>query len=136
MSKSSAVSPIVIDASAVVELLLGGAGAARIEPIVVDVPLIAPDLVNPEVLQSLRRLQRSGRLSAARASTAVQRLADSSISRVPTTSLLREVWRLRDNLSAYDGCYVALAQALSCPLLTCDGALARSPDLGITLIRA
>jgi predicted nucleic acid-binding protein len=65
---------------------------------------------------------------------AIARLAESDISRVPTRLLLRDMWSMRANLSAYDACYVALARALDCPLLTTDEPLTRAPRLGVTVI--
>lgn len=134
MSGSSAPSPIVIDASALVELLLQTAVGARVERAVGDAELIAPDGLNPEVMHALRGLERGGKLTGARASKAVGRLSRATITRVPTLGLLRDAWSLRANVSAYDACYVALARAFDCPLLTTDKPLARAPDLGITLI--
>jgi predicted nucleic acid-binding protein len=134
MSRSSAPSPIVVDASALVELLIHAPLASQIAQVLGDSPLIAPDVLNPEVLQSLRGLERGGRLTSARASVAVGRLAESKIRRVPTVGLLSDVWSIRANVSAYDACYVALARALRCPLLTTDRSLARAPNLGIALI--
>jgi predicted nucleic acid-binding protein len=96
--------------------------------------LVAPDIVNPEVMQSLRGLERAGKVSSERAATAVARLVHSPIARVPTTGLLTDAWSLRFNLSAYDACYVALARALGCPLLTVDGPLRRAPSLGMTFL--
>jgi len=125
----------VIDASALVEVLLRTVTGQRAERAIGDSDLIAPDVVNPEVVQSLRGLERGGKLPSARASTAVARLAESNIAHVPTRMLVRDTWSLRANLSAYDACYVALARALSCPLLTVDGPLTRAPQLGVTLIR-
>jgi predicted nucleic acid-binding protein len=134
MSRSSALSPIVIDASAFVELLLQTPVGVKIDRTVGEAELIAPDVLNPEVLHSLRGLERGGKLTSARASEAVERLARAAIVRVPTLGLLREAWSARSNLSAYDACYVALARVFDCPLLTVDKPLARAPDLGITLI--
>lgn len=48
---------------------------------------------------------------------------------LPTVALLRRVWELRHNLTAYDGCYVALAEAVECPLLTADRRVANAPGL-------
>jgi predicted nucleic acid-binding protein len=124
----------VIDASALVELLLRSETGARVERAIGDAALVAPDVVNPEVVQSLRGLERGGKLTAARASTAIARLIESDIARVPTRVLLREMWSLRANLSSYDACYVALARALNCSLLTVDRRLSRAPGLAVTLI--
>jgi predicted nucleic acid-binding protein len=134
MSRSSARSPLVIDASALVELLLQTNTGKRVERAIGDAALMAPDVVNPEVVQSLRGLERGGKLTGARASSALERLIESELSRVPTAVLIKDVWSLRANLSAYDACYVALARALSCPLLIVDRRLTRAPDLGVTLI--
>ena len=127
-------SPIVIDASALVELLLQSPAATRIEEAIGDGDPIAPDILNPEVVQSLRGLERGGTLTDERATRALRRLTESGIPRVPTRALLFEAWSLRHNLSAYDACYVALARALRCPLLTMDGPLARAPHLGIPVV--
>lgn len=134
MSRSSAPYPVVIDASALVELLLRSTVGQRVARAVGNADLVAPDIVNPEVVQSLRGLERGGKLTSVRASAALARLAESNIASVPTRALLAEMWSMRANLSAYDACYVALARALRCPLLTVDAPLARAPKLGITLI--
>jgi predicted nucleic acid-binding protein len=126
----------VIDASALVELLLRSETGAKVERALGGAELVAPDVLNPEVVQSLRGLERAGKLTGARASTAVARLAESDIARVPTRALVHEMWSLRANLSAYDACYVALARALGCSLLTVDRRLTRAPGLGVTLICA
>ncbi len=124
----------MIDASALVELLLQTDRGRRVERAVGERDLIAPDVVNPEVAQSLRRLERHGKLTRARASKAIARLTESDIARAPTSMLLRDVWALRHNLSAYDACYVALAHALSCPLITSDRPLTQTPNLDMTLV--
>lgn len=127
-------SPLVIDASAVIDLLVHSPPAARIDRAVDDRELIAPDILNAEVLQGLRGLERGGALTEARALKSMQRLAEGPIALVPTQALVQEVWSLRHNLSSYDACYVALARALDCPLLTTDGPLTRAPRLGVQLI--
>jgi predicted nucleic acid-binding protein len=127
-------SPLVIDASAVIDLLVHNPLAARIDRAIEDRQLIAPDILNAEVLHGLRGLERGGALTGARALKAVLRLAEGRIDLVPTKALIQDVWSLRHNLSAYDACYVALAQALACPLLTTDGPLTRAPRLGVQLI--
>ena|ERR1700679_2282736 len=134
MSRFSAPSPIVIDASALVELLLQTNVGLRVAQAVGEAELIAPDVINPEVLHGLRGLERGGKLTGVRAAEAVGRLARAAITRVPTVGLLREAWSVRSNLSAYDACYVALARAFDCPLLTIDKPLTRAADLGIALI--
>jgi len=117
-----------------VELLLRSKTGERVELAIGDGELVAPDVVNPEVVQSLRGLERGGKLTSARASKAIARLAESDVARVPTRMLLQEIWSMRANVSSYDACYVALARALSAPLLTVDRPLTRAPSLGVTLI--
>jgi predicted nucleic acid-binding protein len=134
MRRSSGRSQIVIDASAFVELLLRTPAGLAIAGIVAGAELLAPDAINPEVMQSLRGLERGGKLSGERASKAVTRLAGSELTRIPTVGLMQDAWRLRANVSAYDACYVALARALDCPLLTTDAPLRRAPGLGVTFL--
>lgn len=127
-------SQIAIDASALVELLLRSPVGRGIARVVAGAQLIAPDVINPEVLQSLRGLERGGKLAGDRAAKAVAALAQVPITRVPTTGLITDAWSLRANLSAYDACYVALARDLDCPLLTTDAPLRRAPPLGVTFL--
>ena len=134
MRRSSGRSQIAIDASALVELLLRTPAGVAIAGIVANAELVAPEVINPEVVQSLRSLERGGKLSEGRAAKAVARLTESAVTRVPTTGLIDEVWSLRANVSAYDGCYVALARALDCPLLTTDARLRRAPALGVSFL--
>jgi predicted nucleic acid-binding protein len=125
----------VIDASALVELLLWTEGGERTARAIDGASFVAPDVVNPEVVQSLRGLERGGKLTGERAAKAVTRLAESDVACVPAKALLREMWSLRANLSAYDACYVALARALGAPLLTGDRRLSRAPGLGVTVVQ-
>lgn len=134
MTNSSAHSLIVIDASALLELLLAGSKSAAIGRAVGDARLLAPDLVNPEVMQCLRRLERAGKLTTSRAGKALSRLREGAVITMPTGPLARWAWSLRHNLSAYDACYVALARMVGCPLLTTDRHLAQAPSLGTVLI--
>lgn len=124
----------MIDASALVELLIGSRRGTRVELALGEAETLAPDIVNAEVMHGLRGLERGGKLTSDRASRAIARLTASPISRIPTTGLLSVAWSLRANLSAYDACYVALARTLNCALLTTDRPLTRAPDLGIALL--
>jgi predicted nucleic acid-binding protein len=122
---------IVLDASALVELLLGtAAGRAVAERIASpEVSLHAPHMADVEVAQALRRLVRDGDLDAASAVAALADLRALDVERHAHEPLLDRVWALRDNLTAYDAVYVALAEALDTRLLTCDGRLARAPGM-------
>ncbi|HHQ48371.1 MAG TPA: VapC toxin family PIN domain ribonuclease, partial [Acidobacteria bacterium] len=88
--------------------------------------LHAPELLDVEVAQVVRRYCRRGQISIERAGTAIKLLADLDVARHGHAPLLPRIWALRDNLTAYDAAYVALAEALDAPLLTRDGQLARS----------
>jgi predicted nucleic acid-binding protein len=126
--------PVVVDASALVELLLQGERAPAVAQAIGDTEMVAPDGANPEVLSALRRMERTGHLSAERAGQAVDDLLDAPLRRLPTLPLLPAVWRLRANVTAHDACYVALAQVLGCPLVTGDRRLSRAPGLGVPLV--
>jgi predicted nucleic acid-binding protein len=79
-----------------------------------------------EVVQALRKLERAGDLEPGRGEKALRDLMDLRIVRWGHALLLDRVWELRHNLTAYDAVYVALAELLDAPLVTCDGRLARS----------
>ncbi len=84
----------------------------------------APDLLRVEVLSVVRRQLRRGELSLIQASNAIDDLANFPVTTHLSSMLVRRIWELRDNVTAYDACYVALAEALDCPLLTADAKLA------------
>jgi predicted nucleic acid-binding protein len=122
---------LVVDASAVTELLLGRpVGAVVAEQVAGhDFALHAPHLVDVEVLSALRRLVSSGEASEGRAGEAIDDLLDLPIERYPHDILVPRIWQLRENFSAYDAGYVALAETLAdepVPLLTGDAHLARA----------
>ncbi len=119
---------IVVDASAVLELLLRTADAARIESRLFEPPegLGAPHLLDLEVAQVLRRYQRAGQLTAERSEEALADYRAMPIRRYPHTFLLERIWELRANLTAYDAAYVTLAETLAAPLVTRDRRLAGS----------
>lgn len=120
---------IVLDASAVVEWLLGRplAGAVQRRLLRDSPSLHAPHLLAVEVAQVVWRYQRQGVLSAERGALALTALADLDVASYPHEPLLPAIWQLRENLSAYDAAYVALAAALDAPLVTLDGRLASAP---------
>jgi predicted nucleic acid-binding protein len=126
--------PVVLDASALVELLLQSDRAPAVLQVIGNSELAAPDLVNLEVLATLRRLEWVGALPAERARQAVDDLRVAQVQRFPTLPLLPAVWDLRANVTSYDASYVALAEALGCTLATADLKLSRAPGLGVPLI--
>ena len=88
--------------------------------------ITAPHLLDLEVLQVLRRYHLGGELDSVRAEMAIEDFTDLLIVRYPHEPLIPRIWELRDNLTAYDAAYVALAEALDAPLLTRDTRLAES----------
>jgi predicted nucleic acid-binding protein len=122
---------LVVDASAVTELILGRPAGDAVGDHLAGhgFALHAPHLVDVEVLSALRRLVSSGEATVARAGDAVADLLDLPIERYPHDILVPRVWQLRENFSAYDASYVALAEAVAnepVPLLTADERLARA----------
>ena len=120
---------IVLDASAVLEWLLQTRVGARVEARVFSeaATLHAPHLVDIEVAQVLRRYVKKGLITGSRGDQALEDLVDLSLTRYPHDMLLSRIWALRDNLTAYDAAYVALAEALDAPLVTCDTKIAAAP---------
>jgi len=123
----------VVDASVVIDLLVEHPRAANVRAALRGIDGVAPELLDAEVLNVVARYVRRGQLSAERAEQALGLLVDADIERFPIAPLVLDAWALRHNVSAYDAFYVALARSLSCPLVTCDRALARAPGLGITV---
>ena len=125
---------IVIDASAVVEILRGGSARAAIKAHVVQADVAAPAILDLEVLSALRRLERAGEIESERASEAVGDLAQLRARRVPVAELAEAAWKLRGSLRIADAFYVALARMLGAQLLTLDSRLAGAPALGVTVV--
>lgn len=119
---------IVVDASALLEFLLQTPLGMRIEARLFpgEEELHVPHLVDVEISQALRRLVRTGELSAGRAAEAIEDLASIDLHRHPHLELLPRAWNLRENITSYDAMYVVLAEALDAPLITCDTPLARA----------
>lgn len=119
---------IVLDASVAIEWLpqthLGRKAEERISR---AASLHAPHLIDIEVAQVLRRYVAGRLVSSRRAEEAVEDLRDLALTRYPHRVLLRRVWDLRQNLTAYDAAYVALAEALDAPLVTCDAKIGSAP---------
>lgn len=123
---------IVIDASAEVAVLL------NVGPEVEDIrnriarpgeTLHVPHLFDVEVLHALRGLSLRGTVSPERSRLALSRLSDTQFTRYPHTTLMGRIWELRENLTAYDATYVALAEALDAPLVTTDARLAQASGI-------
>jgi len=120
---------IVLDASAAVDWLLQTPAGQLIEQRIYarNETLHTVHLLDVEFVQVLRRLVREGKLTSTRAEEAIEDLAALRIARYAPMLLLKRIWRLRQNLSAYDAAYVALAEELRAPLITRDQKLAAAP---------
>jgi predicted nucleic acid-binding protein len=121
----------VIDASVLVEYLTDGEHYEATRRQIRARPgwLWAPYLVDAEVGNALRRTARAGEISARKARAALADLFEMRLQRVSHHLLVERAWQLRENLSFYDGLYVALAEALEAPLLTLDSRLAKAPGV-------
>ena len=119
---------IVVDASALVEILIRKPTAKALEARLLDSgeTIHAPHLIDIEIANVLRRLTSARVLEARRAKTALDDLAALSLFRYPHRDLLPRVWTLRNNLTAYDAVYVALAEELDASLITRDRRLANA----------
>jgi predicted nucleic acid-binding protein len=122
---------IVLDASAVLELLLATPTGREVAERVADpaLGLHAPHLVDVEVAQALRRYVMGGEIDEDSGALALEDLRSLDVERHPHEPLLTRVWELRENLTAYDAVYVALAEALEARLLTCDRRIGRAPGM-------
>ncbi|MGQ0685633.1 type II toxin-antitoxin system VapC family toxin [Bradyrhizobium sp.] len=117
---------IVVDASALLEVLLRTPAAKAVEDrlFAPRQTFYAPHLLDVEVAQVIRRYAANGEIDSERGRVALTDLADLALRRYPHDFLLPRIWELRNNLTAYDAAYVALAEALDAPLLTRDRRLA------------
>jgi predicted nucleic acid-binding protein len=111
------------------EVLLGTETGARVEDRLFSrgESLHAPHLLDVEVAQVLRRYAAAGELTPERGREALMDLADFPVYRYPHDVLLPRIWELRHNLTAYDAAYMALAETLAAPLVTCDARLGSAP---------
>jgi len=117
---------IVVDASAAVSAVLNAGPARRA---LASEQLHAPHLIDSEVANGLRRRVAAQQLSAPDGWSALNTWRRLGMTRYPVFAFLDRVWELRDNVSAYDASYVALAELLNCNLLTLDARLSRAPGI-------
>ena len=115
---------LVVDASALVDLLLGNDGGAAVGRRMRGCALHAPSHLDAEVLSALGRLHRAGLLSAGDVGERLAALADAPVQRHELAPLLRGAWERRDNLRLVDSLYIELADRLGCRVLTTDQRLA------------
>lgn len=122
---------IVVDASVLANALAddgsdGGVARSRLSA---GDDLVAPDLVDVETVAVLRKRWMSGDLSKNRFAAAIDDLEDLDLVRYPALPLMRRAFELRDDVTAYDVVYAALAEGLDCPLVTADRRLAAAPGI-------
>jgi predicted nucleic acid-binding protein len=125
---------LVTDASVVVDLL-GRFAAEPIEAALFEGGghLVAPELLDIEVLQTLRKLEATKAIPASRRASVLDDFRALPIRRFRHATLWQDVWQLRRNLTAYDASYVALARQLEATLVTRDERIARAPGMGINV---
>ncbi|HVR05215.1 MAG TPA: type II toxin-antitoxin system VapC family toxin [Solirubrobacteraceae bacterium] len=116
---------LVVDTSAILEALAARDPApGLVERLAGDGDLHAPHLLDVELLHALRGMRMREEISEDRAADARNDFADLALVRYPHEPLADRIWALRHNLSAYDAAFVALAETLTTPLVTCDARLA------------
>lgn len=111
---------IVVDASAALAALLNG-GKAR--QLIGAERLHSPHLIDSEIASGLRRLVQRNQLSAADGWNVLRTWRHLAVTRYPAHGLFERIWEIRENFSAYDATYVALAETLDCALVTADARL-------------
>ena len=117
----------VVDASALVAVLVdSGREGKWVESAVAEGSLAGPELVLAEASNILRRLERAGEISRLEANSAHRDLLRLDLELFPFSPFADRVWALRSNLTSYDAWYVALAEALDCPLVTIDRKLSHA----------
>lgn len=117
---------IVLDASAAIDLLLRRGAHESVARLVADQDAQSSELLIAEVLHALRRFEHRGELTPERAAQAVDDLVDLPVELWPLAPSTRDVWRVRADVTAYDGVYVVLAAELDAVLVTTDGPLSRT----------
>ena len=121
----------VVDASIAVEYLLRTPVGLTVAEMLESAVLLAPELLDAEVLSVLRHAVLQRRVAEARALQAIEDLIHWPVERIPHRALAPLAWQYHQNLSAYDAFYVATARVHDLPLLTADARLARATGLKI-----
>jgi len=121
----------VVDSSAILALIIERFSIPALRSRLLDraVMLYAPAIIDLEVLHVLRRYVLFREMDAGEAETSIEAYGKIEIMRFPHDPLIRRIWELRENFTAYDAAYVALAEGMRAPLITLDARLAKScPD--------
>lgn len=126
---------VVVDASVLVAALVDAGSRGRwAESIIANGAVVAPELVLVEATNVLRRLERAEDISPLEATSAHRDLMRLDLELFPFRPFARRVWELRNSLSGYDAWYVAVAEALGCPLATLDRKLSRTSGPGCEFV--
>ncbi|HDY82577.1 MAG TPA: PIN domain-containing protein [Halieaceae bacterium] len=124
---------VVVDASVLVSALVDtGSEGVWAESLVADETLVAPELVMVETINILRRLELAGEVLSLEAELSQRDLMRLDIQLFPFSPFANRIWALRNNITSYDAWYVALAEALGCPLATLDQKLVRATGANCT----
>lgn len=125
-----------MDASVVVELLLNGSQAERVQLELIGASgrFAAPELLDVEVLSALRRMLKLKLVDRLRSARLLDRLGMLPVDRYSHVPLVGRIWELRENFTSYDAAYIALAEALGATLLTCDGKLSKGHRAKVKVI--
>ncbi len=124
---------LVVDASVAVEYLLRTELGRRLAERIEREDLLAPELLDAEVLAVFRRTWLAGRLTAARAESALEDLVAWEVRRIPHVLLACGAWDFRQNVNGYDALYLETGRLFDAPVITADGPLARAPRLGVVV---
>lgn len=125
---------LVVDTSAVLAALVARPSPpGLVERLSDDGDLHAPHLIDIEVLHALRRLTARRELTEERAADARMDYRELALVRYPHTELADRIWEMRRNVTAYDAAFVALAEVLGVPLITCDAALSGAPAHAVVI---
>lgn len=126
---------MIVDASALLEVLLRSPAASQLEALMFEsgTSLHAPHLIDIEAAQVIRKFALAGKISASVGADALADLAGFPLRRYPHDFLLPRIWELRHTVSAYDASYVALAEVLGMPLLTRDARLAAAASATVSV---
>jgi predicted nucleic acid-binding protein len=124
------VTDFVLDASTLLALVTGLTPDPDLRRISLTARGAAPEIIDLEVVSTLRRFVRAGLLTAEDGRAALADARDTPITRTAHRPLLARVWELRNSIATYDAAYIALAEVLGVPLLTCDARLGRAHGHG------
>ncbi|HYU02401.1 MAG TPA: type II toxin-antitoxin system VapC family toxin [Jatrophihabitantaceae bacterium] len=125
---------LVLDASAAVDLLLRAPHSGQLRRAIDGQEIIAPELIDADVLSAVGRHERAGTINSGHADRAMETFRDLPLTRVSHVLLTEAVWRYRRRVRIADGFYVACAVLTGAQLVTTDGRLARAPLPGVSIL--